>query len=78
MWKLNRSASTNVIGAIDVCLWEINGKLAGQPIHRLLGTCKDSVPADFGARLRRAAANFYTVCIGILHGLTTRPHRRHG
>ena len=28
-----------------MCLWDINGKLAGQPIHRLLGTCKDAVPA---------------------------------
>lgn len=45
MWKLNRSVSTNVIGAIDICLWDINGKVAGQPIHRLLGTCKSQVPA---------------------------------
>ena len=44
MWKMNRSVSTYVIGAIDICLWDINGKVAGQPIHRLLGTCKDSVP----------------------------------
>ena len=44
MWKMNRSVSTSVIGAIDVCLWDINGKIAGQPIHRLLGTCKESVP----------------------------------
>ncbi len=44
MWKMNRSVWTHVIGAIDICLWDINGKIAGQPIHRLLGTCKDSVP----------------------------------
>ena len=44
MWKMNRSVSTYVIGAIDICLWDINGKIAGQPIHRLLGTCKDSMP----------------------------------
>lgn len=44
MWKMNRSVTTYVIGAIDVCLWDINGKIAGQPIHRLLGTCKESVP----------------------------------
>lgn len=44
MWKANRSVSTYVIGAVDVCLWDINGKVAGQPIHRLLGTCRDSVP----------------------------------
>jgi L-alanine-DL-glutamate epimerase-like enolase superfamily enzyme len=45
MWKMNRSVSEYVIGAIDICLWDINGKTAGQPIHRLLGTCKDQVPA---------------------------------
>ncbi|MDP7056236.1 MAG: enolase C-terminal domain-like protein [Alphaproteobacteria bacterium] len=44
MWKANRSVATNVIGAIDICLWDINGKIANQPIHRLLGTCKESVP----------------------------------
>ena len=44
MWKQNRSVSTYVIGAVDICLWDINGKAAGQPIHRLLGTCKHSVP----------------------------------
>lgn len=44
MWKMNRSVSTYVIGAVDVCLWDINGKIAGQPIHRLLGTCKHTVP----------------------------------
>jgi L-alanine-DL-glutamate epimerase-like enolase superfamily enzyme len=44
LWRLNRTIHTSVIGAIDVALWDINGKIAGQPIHRLLGTCKDSVP----------------------------------
>ncbi|MFT5391497.1 MAG: L-alanine-DL-glutamate epimerase-like enolase superfamily enzyme [Gammaproteobacteria bacterium] len=44
LWKMNRSVSTYVIGAVDICLWDINGKIAGQPIHRLLGTCKDTVP----------------------------------
>jgi L-alanine-DL-glutamate epimerase-like enolase superfamily enzyme len=45
MWKLNRSVSTNAIGAIDVALWDIGGKTAGMPIHRLLGTCRDRIPA---------------------------------
>ena len=44
MWKQNRSVSTNVIGAIDICLWDINGKIAQQPILRLLGTCRGFVP----------------------------------
>jgi L-alanine-DL-glutamate epimerase-like enolase superfamily enzyme len=45
MWKMNRSVSTNAIGAVDVALWDIAGKVAGLPIHRLLGTCRDRVPA---------------------------------
>ncbi len=44
MWRMNRTVSLGAIGAIDVCLWDINGKISGQPIHRLLGTCKESVP----------------------------------
>ena len=44
LWKQNRAIQTSVMGAIDICLWDINGKIAGQPIHRLLGTCKTSAP----------------------------------
>ena len=44
LWRANRAIHTSVMGAIDVALWDINGKIAQQPIHRLLGTCKDSVP----------------------------------
>src|SRR5262247_3941893 len=35
----------NPLGAVDVALWDIAGKVAGLPIHRLLGTCRDRVPA---------------------------------
>jgi L-alanine-DL-glutamate epimerase-like enolase superfamily enzyme len=45
MWKNNRNVSTNAIGAVDVALWDIAGKVAGLPIHRLLGSCHDRVPA---------------------------------
>jgi L-alanine-DL-glutamate epimerase-like enolase superfamily enzyme len=45
MWKQNRSVATNGIGAVDVALWDIAGKAAGLPIHRLLGTCRDRIPA---------------------------------
>ena len=33
MWKMNRAAAIASIGAIDICLWDINGKISGQPIH---------------------------------------------
>ena len=34
-----------VVGAIDVALWDIGGKVAGEPIHRLLGTYREKLPA---------------------------------
>jgi L-alanine-DL-glutamate epimerase-like enolase superfamily enzyme len=34
-----------VIGAIDVALWDLAGKVAGVPIHRLMGSYRQSVPA---------------------------------
>ena len=58
MWKQNRQATTQAIGAVDICLWDLNGQRAGQPIHRLLGTCKDSVPA-YSSTARHATAEEY-------------------
>jgi L-alanine-DL-glutamate epimerase-like enolase superfamily enzyme len=45
LWKYNRFVSIRAIGAIDVALWDIAGKAAGMPIHRLLGSCRTKVPA---------------------------------
>ncbi|MFN3975141.1 MAG: enolase C-terminal domain-like protein [Dehalococcoidia bacterium] len=45
MWRTNRSVPTAAIGAVDVALWDLAGKVAGLPIHRLLGTCREKVPA---------------------------------
>jgi L-alanine-DL-glutamate epimerase-like enolase superfamily enzyme len=45
MWQKNRSTTLRAIGAVDVALWDLAGKIAGLPIHRLLGAYRDSVPA---------------------------------
>lgn len=42
----NRAAA-----AIDVALWDIKGKVLGQPLHRLLGGFRDRVPAYAGWKL---------------------------
>lgn len=34
-----------IVGAIDVALWDIAGKAAGIPIHRVMGSFRSSVPA---------------------------------
>ena len=43
--KRYRNTTPRVIGAVDIALWDIAGKIAGLPIHRLLGSYRQSVPA---------------------------------
>ncbi|MGE0718456.1 MAG: enolase C-terminal domain-like protein [Alphaproteobacteria bacterium] len=45
LWARVRSSSIRAIGALDVALWDIAGKVAGLPIHRLIGTYRDAIPA---------------------------------
>jgi hypothetical protein len=44
-WTRSRMSGVRFIGAIDVALWDLAGKIGGLPIHALLGTFRDSVPA---------------------------------
>jgi L-alanine-DL-glutamate epimerase-like enolase superfamily enzyme len=47
IWALTgrRGLPASVQGAVDVALWDIAGKAAGLPVHRLLGTVRDRIPA---------------------------------
>jgi L-alanine-DL-glutamate epimerase-like enolase superfamily enzyme len=45
LWFRNRVASTRSICSVDVALWDIAGKVANLPLHRLLGTCREKAPA---------------------------------
>src|SRR5205085_7337283 len=45
LWRANRNVDARSICAVDVALWDIAGKVANQPIHRLLGTCRSNAPA---------------------------------
>jgi L-alanine-DL-glutamate epimerase-like enolase superfamily enzyme len=45
MWAKNRQTTLRAIGAVDVALWDVAGKAAGLPIHRLLGSYRTSAPA---------------------------------
>ena len=45
LWQRNRSTTIRAIGAVDVALWDLGGKIAGLPIHRLLGSYRESLPA---------------------------------
>jgi len=43
--RFGRSIDPSVQGYIDVALWDIAGKAAGLPVHRLLGSVRTRVPA---------------------------------
>ena len=41
----NRAVMLRAIGAVDVALWDLAGKLANLPIYRLIGAQRTSIPA---------------------------------
>jgi L-alanine-DL-glutamate epimerase-like enolase superfamily enzyme len=43
--RFGRNIDPSVQGYIDVALWDIAGKAAGLPVHRLLGSVRTRVPA---------------------------------
>jgi len=44
--RLNLAALPDrVLTAVDLALWDLVGKSVGQPVHRLLGATRDTVPA---------------------------------
>ena len=53
-----RAASVRTIGALDVALWDLAGKVAGLPIHRLIGTYRDRVPAYASSQILDAASAY--------------------
>lgn len=44
LWRA-RHTTWRCIGAIDVALWDLAGKIAGLPIYKLLGAARNKVPA---------------------------------
>jgi L-alanine-DL-glutamate epimerase-like enolase superfamily enzyme len=58
LWKKQRPAGVRTIGAVDVALWDLLGKAVGQPIHRLLGTYREAVPAYASSAVLPSAAAY--------------------
>ena len=58
MSNLSHFVSPISVGTVDVALWDIAGKAAGLPVHRLLGTCRDRIPAYFSSGHHATAADY--------------------
>jgi len=50
--------SPHTVGTVDIALWDIAGKAAGLPVHRLLGTCRDRIPAYFSSAHHESPAQY--------------------
>lgn len=53
MWG-RRGIETYAISGIDIALWDLLGKIAEQPVYRLLGASKDQVRGYFAPSLKAA------------------------
>jgi hypothetical protein len=58
MRLINRIVSYRVIGAVDTALWDLAGKIAGMPVHALMGTYRSSIPAYAGSQVLPDAAAY--------------------
>src|SRR5579862_9712254 len=47
LWELDRTEEFPIwlLGIVDVALWDLEGRRLGVPVHRLLGTYRDTIPA---------------------------------
>ena len=47
LWELDRTEEFPIwlFGVVDVALWDLEGRILGVPVHRLLGTYRDAIPA---------------------------------
>jgi L-alanine-DL-glutamate epimerase-like enolase superfamily enzyme len=58
LWKRARTTTVRAVGAIDVALWDIAGKVADMPIHSLLGSFRDKVPAYASSQILPSASAY--------------------
>jgi L-alanine-DL-glutamate epimerase-like enolase superfamily enzyme len=47
LWELDRTEEFPIwlLGVVDVALWDLEARVLGVPVHRLLGTYRESIPA---------------------------------
>ena len=58
MTRMSRFVDPMAIGSVDVALWDIAGKAAGLPVHRLLGSYRERVPAYFASGHHHRAEDY--------------------
>ena len=73
-WRCLNGAAVEMEGAAVALVATVN-RVPFVIVRAVSNHADGAAPADFGAALRRAAANSSTVCAGILRGLAGEPGR---
>ena len=58
MLKQSRNVSYRCVGAADVALWDLAGRIAGLPVHALMGTQRNSIGAYASSQVLPDAAAY--------------------
>ncbi len=58
MWRRTRTTTVRCLGACDVALWDLAGKVAGLPIHRLIGGYRDRIKAYASSMILDSAQEY--------------------
>ena len=64
LWELDRTEEFPIwlFGIVDVALWDLEGRIFGVPVHRLLGTYRDSIPAYASTTTFPTIEEYLDVC----------------
>jgi L-alanine-DL-glutamate epimerase-like enolase superfamily enzyme len=70
LWELDRTEEFPiwVFGDVDVALWDLEARSLGVPVHRLLGTYRDAIPAYASTSTFVTTAEYLDVvdqCLGL-------------
>ena len=61
IWQRNMSrlrTKLNLVGAIDVALWDLAGKATNLPVHKLLGSFREKIPAYASSAVLESPAHY--------------------
>ena len=78
--KTRAQVGTHAVCAVDVALWDIIGKIAGLPIHCLLGTFRDKIPVYASSEQHPTIDGYVEQALSVkadgYHGYKLHPNQR--
>jgi L-alanine-DL-glutamate epimerase-like enolase superfamily enzyme len=78
MARVSPGTRLYIVGSVDVALWDLAGRAAGVPVHQLLGSYRQSVPAYASSYVHETPEEYAEDAISIkeqgFHAYKIHPH----